>query len=644
MQLFEHVKEVLSKNESFCKDGKLFKNNVVEAALKLDTELLSILLKDDTSKKHFFITVEGVQVFDKVKFQQFVSNKQFLPDSYTTFKNKIGLTANGDYLTEANEVVLDFPYKDCVLEGGQTKEDQKRKEIFWNETLASDEIDRLFEPKVLTNWKKYDKKGEHVPTSVTDKDNLIIKGNNLLALQSLVPKFKGKINLVYLDPPYNTGGDGFNYNDRFTHSAWLTFMRNRLELTRRLMAKDGLIVLQIDSSRNNKNGRIGSPELGYLHVLMDEVFGRKNFVGHLHWKKKKQPSFLSKVAGIMESIIIYAKDESLIDKLQIGNTSDTTTRVDNSDNNVSEALLLKGIRCMGKEEGIIKSGVYQNKTMSTEFLDDVKIKDGRTLNPVRVKAKFRTTKEEIKRFCELDLIYITEKNSLRRFKTEEEKSKGKTITDLLLDWGQNQDATNELRELFDIKDDSKPFDTPKPELLIHNIITACSKEGDIILDYFSGSGTTQAVSHKLSRQYIGVEQLDYINTIVVERLKKVISGEQGGVSKTANWKGGGSFVYAELAENATSYISKIEALNNSKEAIALWNELKEEPFISYRVSPSEFDANIESFEQLALDDQKKLLISTIDKNHLYINYADIEDKTYNISGADKKLNLQFYNR
>jgi len=128
MQLFEHVKEVLSKNESFCKDSKLFKNNVVETALKLDAELLTILLKDETTKKHFFTTVEGVQVFDKVKFQQFVSNKQFLPDSYTTFKNKIGLTANGEYLTEANEVVLDFPYKDCVLEGGQTKEDQKRSE------------------------------------------------------------------------------------------------------------------------------------------------------------------------------------------------------------------------------------------------------------------------------------------------------------------------------------------------------------------------------------------------------------------------------------------------------------------------------------------------------------------------------------
>ena len=257
MQLFEHVKEVLSKNESFCKDGKLFKNNVVEAALKLDAELLTILLKDDTTKKHFFTTVpdrtkggEGVQVFDKVKFQQFVSNKQFLPDSYTAFKNKIGLTANGEYLTEANEVVLDFPYKDCVLEGGQTKEDQKRKEIFWNETLASDEIDRLFEPKVLNNWKKYDKKGEHVPTTVSNKDNLMIKGNNLLALHSLKTVYKGEVKLIYIDPPYNTGGDGFGYNDRFNHASWLVFVKNRLEVAKELLTHDGSIWINIDDDES----------------------------------------------------------------------------------------------------------------------------------------------------------------------------------------------------------------------------------------------------------------------------------------------------------------------------------------------------------------------------------------------------------
>ena len=147
MTLFEHIKSVLSENEAFCKDGVLFKNSVVEAGLKLDPELLKLLLKDDKAKKHFFTEVDGIAVFDKSKFQKFVSNKQFLPDSFTAFKNKIGLTAKGEYLTEANEVVLDFPYKDCVLEGGQSRDDKKSQEILYNQTLAPDEIDRLFEPK-----------------------------------------------------------------------------------------------------------------------------------------------------------------------------------------------------------------------------------------------------------------------------------------------------------------------------------------------------------------------------------------------------------------------------------------------------------------------------------------------------------------
>ena len=185
MGLFDHVKSLLEQDEKFCKEGKLFKNVIIEASLRLDSSLLSLLLNDEVTRKHFFCEVDNVVVFDKVKFQKFVSNKQFLPDSYTSFKNKIGLTVNREYLTETNEVVLDFPYKDCVLEGGQTKDDDRRNEKFWNETLAPDEIDRMFEPKVLTNWKRYDEDGEQEVKHVSKADNLIIKGNNLIALHSL---------------------------------------------------------------------------------------------------------------------------------------------------------------------------------------------------------------------------------------------------------------------------------------------------------------------------------------------------------------------------------------------------------------------------------------------------------------------------
>ena len=653
MQLFEHVKEVLSKNESFCKDGKLFKNNVVEAALKMDAELLTILLKDDTTKKHFFTTVEGVQVFDKLKFQQFVSNKQFLPDSYTTFKNKIGLTANGDYLTEANEVVLDFPYKDCVLEGGQTKEDQKRKEIFWNETLASDEVDRLFEPKVLTNWKKYDSKGEQVPSSVSDKDNLIIKGNNLLSLHSLEPFYKGQIKLIYIDPPYNTGSDSFNYNDRFNHSSWLTFMKNRLRIARRLLAKDGAIFIQIDHH-----------QLGYLVVLMDEIFGIENKVQVISAKTASPAGFKTVNPGpidVTEYILFYTRNKSNFNfkkgYVPVGYNKNYNLYLEKDDNvkkwkfipikeKILEELSFKSEKEAKKQYGNLWKSIYP------VILSDFAFDNANNVVSIRDPHKPTDTVQELMdKSREVDYpiehkredgssIYLYNGGSLAFYSNKKRKLDGKDeITELLTDFWSHISWAGIAKE-----GGVKLKNGKKPEKLLKQIIELTTEPGDIVLDYHLGSGTTAAVAHKMNRRYIGLEQLDYGKNDAVKRLINVINGDQSGVSKGVEWKDGGSFVYVELTENAANYISRIEALKDSKEAVSLWNQLKEEPFISYRVSPVEFDASIHSFEQLELDDQKKLLISTIDKNHLYINFADIEDKTYNISDADKKLNFQFYNR
>ncbi|SHH18750.1 adenine-specific DNA-methyltransferase [Flavobacterium micromati] len=640
--------ELLKHEDNLVVDGYLNKNKIIELALKVEPQLIIVLLKSDTFKKHFFQEVENVLVFDKIKFQRFVNNKSFLPDSYTAFKNKIGLITNDDnldnFISTSNDVVLAWPHKDCVLEGGQTKEDQKRNEIFWNETLAPDSVDRLLDAKAFTNFTKFDKDGEHKVTELKGDENLIIKGNNLLSISSLLKTHRGKIKLIYLDIPYNTGGDGFNYNDSFSSSTWLTFIKNRLQIAKKLLTEDGLIFIQIDSSRNNKNGHIGTPELPYLNVMLDEVFFRKNYIGMLHWKKKKQPSFLSKIAGVMEVILIYSKNESNVAKLQIGKTTDTTKRIDNSDNKISEMLINKGIKYMGDANTIIKKGVYQNKTMSTEFLEDVEIKNGRVVNDFKAKAKFRTKQTELERFANLDLLYITESNSFRRYKTEEEDNSGKTITDLLLDWGQNQDATAELRLLFDIKDDSKPFETPKPELLLHNIIECCTKENDIVLDFFVGSGTTAAVAHKMKRKYIGIEQMEYVNTIAVERLKKVINGEQGGVSKNVNWQGGGSFVYAELMQYNQKYIDQIQDTTTKDQIINVWNEMQDTAFLSYQFDKKTFNDRLDAFKTAPLEDMKQYLVEVLDKNQLYVNYSEIADATFNVSEEDKKLNKQFYSK
>lgn len=209
--LLKELESLLQKDQSFISDGAILKNSVIEAALNMDARLLELLMESDTIKAHFFTEVAGALVFDKAKFQEFVSNKSFLPDSYTAFKNRIGLTnGRGDYLSQSNDVVLAWPYKDCVLEGGMTKEDRGRNEVFWNTTLAPDDITRLFEPKVLTGWERWDAEaveaGKAKPVGeVSGGDNLLIKGNNLLALHSLKARYAGKVKLIYIDPPYNTG-------------------------------------------------------------------------------------------------------------------------------------------------------------------------------------------------------------------------------------------------------------------------------------------------------------------------------------------------------------------------------------------------------------------------------------------------------
>lgn len=293
--------DLLSSDDRLVSEGKLVKNKVIELALAIDSSLIRLLLSSEGIRRHFFQDVGGILVFDKIRFQQFVSNKAFLPDSYTAFKNKIGLTAEGSYLTDSKEVVLAWPYKDCVLEGGQTKEDAKRDEVFWNETLAPDQIDRLLAPKVLTNFKRYDKDGEHKITSINRDDNLIIKGNNLLALHTLKRTYAGQVKLIYIDPPYNTGNDDFKYNDAFNRSTWLTFSRNRLLIAKSFLSDEGAIFVSIDHN-----------ELAYMMVLLDEVFGKENFQNLISVKRGSvtgHKTINSGVVNITEYVVIYTKNK-----------------------------------------------------------------------------------------------------------------------------------------------------------------------------------------------------------------------------------------------------------------------------------------------------------------------------------------------
>lgn len=317
--------EKLLQHPEFLVEGQLNKNKLAELARKYDTKLLELLMSEEEVKDHFFSKIQDeVLVFKKDVFLQFLNNKEFLPDSFTAYKTKIGLaTENGQYLSENNNVVLNFPYKDCVLEGGQTKEDSKRQEVFFNETLAPTEITRLLDDKVLTNFKRYDKEGEHEVTELNENDNFIIKGNNLIALHSLKKRFAGKVKLIYIDPPYNTGKDSFNYNDHFNHSSWLTFMKNRLEVAWELLSDDGTIWMSIDDSESH-----------YLKVLADGIFGRENFLNEVIWQRAYAPVNLKKTfSRSHDAILVYAKNNSSekeLNKLQRDEA--TNSRYKNPDN------------------------------------------------------------------------------------------------------------------------------------------------------------------------------------------------------------------------------------------------------------------------------------------------------------------------
>lgn len=265
---YRELEQLLRNESEFCtEEGHLLKNAIVEAALAMCPKLLRLLMSNEALRKNFFVDIDGVTVFDKVRFQKFVMNKRFLPDSYTSFKNKIGLVDdNENFIADSREIVLAWPYKDCILEGGATRESEKRSEIFWNEILAPNEINRICEPKVLTKFEYFD------GTGLNNKAGCIVKGNNLLVLCSLLKKYRGKVKMIYIDPPYNTGNDSFAYNDTFNHSTWLTFMRNRLEIAKDLLADDGSIFVQLDWN-----------EVHYCKVLMDEIFGRNCFRNEIIW-------------------------------------------------------------------------------------------------------------------------------------------------------------------------------------------------------------------------------------------------------------------------------------------------------------------------------------------------------------------------
>lgn len=337
--------------------------------------------------------------------------------------------------------------------------------------------------------------------------NLYIEGDNLDVLKCLKETYLHKVKMIYIDPPYNTGND-FVYEDDFAqsseeylansgqfdeqgnrmftnaesngrfHTDWLNMIYPRLKVARDLLTDDGVIFISIDDN-----------EVENLRKVCDEVFGEQNFVDCLHWKKKKQPSFLAKhTAKVMEYVIVYAKNTFKLEKLSVEKVSDSNKKVININNKVSSRIFKPGVRVKSEEQtGIIKAGVYTGRSMDVEYKNDIYYENGRTTNEVEVVSKFSDSQSNIDTFIQKDLLYITKNFLLRRDVGEEAAEKRKSITDLLLnDFGDNQESDKEFLELFD----KKYFDYTKPIKLIYNLVKSNFTEEGIILDFFSGSATT----------------------------------------------------------------------------------------------------------------------------------------------------------
>lgn len=593
-------------------------------------------------KKSYTSIIDGTTIFKADEFSEMFLYKEYWEDSYTKFSNKIGLTSSGKFIDESTDVVLDFPYKDTVLKAGMSKEDVEKDDLkpdepFLNETFSRPEIDELFEPKILVNAKKYDKDGDHKVTEFSEKDNLIIKGNNLIALHSLEKRYAGKVKLIYIDVPYNTGKDSFKYNDSFNESSWLTFIKNRIEISKNLLKEDGIIFVSID--RN---------EFSELKILMQEVFGKRNYLGTIINVSTPNGRDYGSFAQIHEYIHVFSKNSALVKTNKLDTQDKKKFKMKDKLGKYYLHPLFNSNSAYNKNNRPnLFYPIYVKKDLLEEGLNKISLEktegDVEVFPPKSQKDGtqfvWRWGKEKVKKQGAVDLAAQLKKDGNYRIVQKMRPQKQIPRTVWIGSEFSTRRGTEEIQKLFN----KKAFGFPKPEELIMKILEIGSDKGDIVLDFFMGSGTTQAVAMKMGRRFIGIEQMNYINTISVPRLQKVIDGEQGGISKDVDWQGGGSFVYAELMEKNQGYLNDVLNAQNSNELNKVYDRMKDNVDFDFRVDLDSFEKDK---DKLSFEDQRDMLVKIIDKNQLYYNEANIDDKNVHdiLSDVDYQFNKSFYGK
>ncbi len=627
--------------------NRFTKERLETLILQNDEKLLTFMLEDKNAndyKNAFFKTIAHSLVFNQKALLECLTKE--LENSFTRFENKIGLYLQGRPIKSSELVVLNFPFKDNVLLGNTKDNSTKSKELFYHEILHKKEIDTLLHKKALCRFEMH---GEgDLESALKDKNtNYLIKGNNLIALHSLKKKFAKQVKCIYIDPPYNTGNDSFNYNDNFNHSSWLVFMKNRLEIAREFLSDDGVIFVQCDDN-----------EQAYLKVLMDEIFLRENFVASLHAElsatqgMKVASAKKGNIVKNAEYILIYSKNIenfSFIRSLYVAKEWDEHYSIYIDPKTKKRETLLNFLK--NRYENITKDKIIALYNDDKDFRDFIHKNANNIYQDAMIEVNFNFTKEQESSLDNGEIVeynqYLIFKNSnniIRQF-LKLSDAIGETddfdakigLRKIRGDWwgGFYKDMMNINKEANLVWKAGK-----KPERLIRDILEISTNENDLVLDFFAGSGTTCAVAHKMKRRYIGIEQMDYIENITKERLKKVIEGEQGGISKKCDFKGGGSFVYAELKEVNLEIKKQILNAKSKSECLKIFDDLNER-FLK-RADCKIGGIHSEEFQNLDLNEQKRICCTLLDSNEDYLNLGDIDEDTWGIDGITKKYNEIFY--
>ena len=352
--------------------------------------------------------------------------------------------------------------------------------------------------------------------------NLLIQGDNLEALKALLPFYRGRVKCIYIDPPYNTKSAFEHYDDNLEHSQWLSMMYPRLVLLRELLAEDGSIWVSIDDNEGH-----------YLKVLMDEVFGRKNFIANLIWQKKYSPQNDAEFFSAMhDHVHVFAKSSSSWKRNLVPRTEKQDRAYKNLDDD---------------PRGNWKASDLTRAEHRDRDFYGITTPSGKVVFPARGRSWSRPP-DEIERLRADNQLWFGRNGdaipSLKRFLSEVKDGVVPQSIWFRDEVGDNQDAKKEIKAI----NEHEIFDTPKPEALVRRMIDIATSDNDIVMDSFLGSGTTAAVAHKMNRRYIGIEMGEHAQTHCLPRLQKVIEGEQGGISLSVNWQGGGGFKFLRLGE------------------------------------------------------------------------------------------------